>query len=831
MTRISLNGPWTLTRVADGSRYPAQVPGCAWTDLLRAGAVPDVNYRDNEATQQWIGAEAFSWQRDFDLDQAQLSEGLELVCDGLDTLATVSVNEHQVLHADNMFRTWRVPVAGLLRPGRNSIRVHCDSTLPYLAQQTEQRRLREWNIYQPAFRGRGHLRKMACSYGWDWGPMVPTCGIWRSIYLNDSEADTIADLHIRQEHQEGAVQLLASWRQSGPVQALELELLLGDAVVHSLPIAAGQTAVRCTVPDPQLWWPNGMGAQPLYTVRLRADDRVGCEQRIGLRRLELIREPDAAGESFVFRVNGRDLFCKGANWVPLTPFPAESDGPLLPQLLDDAVAANMNMLRVWGGGLYESDAFYDGCDERGLLVWQDCAFACGAYPLADADFRAQVAAEIADNASRLRHHPSLALWCGNNELEMGLVGKEGFYWPEYLEFFDELLPAWIRAVDPDTPYWPSSPHTPGEHRSWAIDDRKGDSHHWDVFFGGKPIEVQRQWRCRFMSEYGFQSLPDRRTIDGFTQAVDRSMNSRIMDYHQRSHAGNRAMLSYAAEWLPQPRDFDDSIWLSQMIQSICVRYAAEHLRRLQPHSQGCLFWQINDVWPCPSWSSIDSKGRWKVLHYDIARAFAPTLVSLCEDMDAGTVALHCSHHGPAHALVTVTWEVGDTDGRVLDRQRRSVACPSQSDQRVVAIDLASWYDKRQPSDLLLWAWVADATGRVISRNLVTIARPKHLSLAEPGISSEVGEDESGVYVDLRCQRPALWLSLQLREADSCWDDNYFHLHPSEPRRIRLRRGPDAGTVGEQLRIHSLADLMPGLRASDHQLQEPPAGHVRWRKER
>jgi beta-mannosidase len=830
MSRISLDGPWALTREADGSQHPAQVPGCAWTDLLRAEVIPNLSYRDNEATQQWIGAESFRWEREFELSTADLDEQLELVCLGLDTLATVFVNDQQVLRADNMFRTWRIAVGQLLQAGRNTIRIHCTSTLPYLAQQNEQRRLREWNIYQPAFHGRGHLRKMACSYGWDWGPMAPTCGIWRSIFLERQSDCRIDGLHIRQEHAE-EVQLHCSWQHSGQSETLTLELAFQDRVLlsHTVPADAGSASLR--VPNPQLWWPNGMGAQMLYTIHLRSKSGDTWHRRIGLRRLELIREADAAGESFTFRINGRDIFCKGANWVPLTPFPSESEGPLLPQLLDDAVAANMNMLRVWGGGLYESDAFYDGCDERGLLVWQDCAFACGAYPLADADFRNQVAAEIADNASRLRHHPSLALWCGNNELEMGVVGKDGFYWPEYTEFFDELLPAWIRAFDPDTPYWPSSSHTPGEHRSWANDDRKGDAHHWDVFFGGKPIEAQRQWRCRFMSEYGFQSLPDARTVDGFTATEDRSMNSRILDYHQRSQAGNRAMLSYAAEWLPQARDFHDSIWLSQMIQSICVRYAAEHLRRLQPHSQGCLFWQINDVWPCPSWSSIDSTGRWKVLHYDIARAFAPTLVSLCEDLETGTVAVHCSHHGLEAAVFTVRWEICDSDGQVLEAGEQGLACASQSDQQVTVLDLKPHFEQRQPEDLLVWAWVADRTGRVINRNLVSIVRPKHLSLAKPVIAAKVGQDAQGVFVDLNCQRPALWVSLCCRDHDTWWDDNFLHLHPNEPRRIRLRRGPELAVVRDQLQVHSLADLMPGLRSPEQTLQVPPVGYVRWRKQR
>ncbi|MFW5844613.1 MAG: glycoside hydrolase family 2 protein [Planctomycetota bacterium] len=557
------------------------------------------------------------------------------------------------------------------------------------------------------------------------------------------------------------------------------------------------------------------------TVRCAGDSR---QLRIGLRRLELVRGPDAVGESCGFRVNGLSFFAKGANWIPENVLPGRIDPTAIHRLLDDAAAAHMNMLRVWGGGLYEVDAFYERCDELGILVWQDCAFACGEYPWDDAGFQASVQAEIADNVRRLRHHPSLALWCGNNEIEMGKV----LYTPDYDHFMDAQLPAWIAAHDPDTPYWPSSPHSPGD-RAWASKDSCGDAHHWDVFFGGRPIEHQRNWRCRFMSEYGFQSLPDRRTVAAFTEVGDRGINTPIMDYHQRSQVGNRTMLSYVLDWLPAPTGFEQTIYATQLVQALCLRYAAEHLRRLQPHSQGCLYWQINDVWPCPSWSTIDHGGRWKVAHYDMVRAFAPILVSLVEDQRPDRVAVHCSNQTATDGVFTVRWAIGDTDGSVLAEGSEAVLVPCQSDRLVTRLDLQAWQDRRHRNDLLVWAWVLDAQDQVCSRNLVSCCRPKHLSLADPGISASVGGDASGIWVDLSCRRPALWVGLDLEQADTLWSDNHIHLHPDEPRRIHLRRGPDRDTVQQQLRVTSLSDLMPHRRPLESRCSAPSPDRVAWYK--
>lgn len=829
MNCVPLAGPWTLERCSTGERYPAQVPGCVWSDLLRAKIIPDYSYRDSEGYQQWIAAEDWAWERTFSLSTEDLAgiNSAHLCCDGLDTLATVWVNGHQILVADNMFRTWRVEIAALLSVGDNTIRVRCASVLPYLAAKRAERKLFEWNNYLPEYGSRGHVRKMACAFGWDWGPMLPTAGIWRDIRIELQRGARIDDLHIRQEHREGSVKLQCTWHSDRPAKT-KLELWFGDTRICERSLEAGCNSASVDVDNPELWWPVDIGTQPLYTLHLEPENGTGCERRIGLRSLALQRERDDAGESFVFVVNGLPVFAKGANWVPQQPLPGTIKDADIAALLDDTVAAHMNMLRVWGGGLYESDAFYDGCDERGILVLQDCTFACGAYPLRDPAFQGQVAAEIADNVKRLRHHPSLALWCGNNELEMGIVkASNNFDWDEYIPFFDERLPAWIRSHDQDTPYWPGSPHSPLGDRQHSGSDGSGDAHHWSVFFGNQPFESQRQWRCRFMSEYGFQSMPALKTIEAFTAPEDRCLNSRILDYHQRSQVGNRVMLSYGADWFPPPRNLDETVWVSQLAQSLCVRYAAEHLRRLQPLSQGCLFWQINDVWPCPSWSSIDSFGRWKVCQYDMARANAPILVSLCEDQNSMQVAVHCSNQRGTAGSFDIRWEICDTDGKALLTGSDSVYLTAQSDRQVCLLDLRAHLGQRHIHDLMVWAWVEEK-GAVLSRNMVSVARPKHLSLRDPQIHSEIGHNGSDIYVDISSKSPALWVHLDCAGSDTWWSDNDFHLHPQESRRIYLKRGVDAHNLNANLRIKSLVSLIDLPRSEP--LGTPVPGFKQWKKE-
>jgi beta-mannosidase len=452
------------------------------------------------------------------------------------------------------------------------------------------------------------------------------------------------------------------------------------------------------------------------------------------------------------------------------------------------------MLRVWGGGIYESDDFYDLCDELGILVWQDFLFACGVYPSWDDAFLANVAAEAVDNIRRLRHHASLALWCGNNEIEGSFAGHPDYTWEEYGRLFDDLLPRLCRELDPGRPYWPGSAHSPVGSRAECNDDNSGDAHNWNVFFGRQSFEWQRTWQCRFMSEYGFQSFPELRTVESFTAPEDRFFMSRIMDYHQRSEVGNQAMISYLLDWFPLPQDFAATLLFTQFTQALCVRYGAEHLRRIQPRCQGVLYWQLNDIWPCASWSSIDSFGRWKTLQYEAKRFFAPILVSIEEDMRTSTARIHLSNQLLTPAVIEVRWQITDTDGVVLLENSEMVIQPPQTGSYLADLDVRPFLLTHHPHDLIVWVWgVQD--GVIVSRNCAPLARPKHLSLADPVL--EVQPDGDSVVVS--CRKPALYVMLSSPEEDPIFEDNCFHLHPAEPRRFNAPPGTLA---------RSLSDWMP-----------------------
>jgi len=822
---LPLDGEWRLSRPVTGDTYAALVPGCVHTDLARAGVLAPMDWRDNEATQQWIDAEEWVYRRTFTVDETFLASPVELVCDGLDTLASVSINGRPALEANNMFRTWRRSVEELLITGENTIEVTFHSTLPLLAEGQKLRPLREWNIYFDRHAGRGYIRKMACSYGWDWGPVAPTAGIWKNIRLESITGARWQDVALRQRHSPGQATLYVSWKTEG-VGTVTLELWIDNTLVTQLnsPSESGQASL--VVDHPQLWWPNDLGAQPLYEFRATLTDSAGrvdtWHRRIGLRALRLVREPDEAGESFTFEVNGTAIFAKGANWVPHRILLPEITREDYARLLGDAADSHMNMLRVWGGGIYEDDAFYEICDELGILVWQDFQFACGMYPTWDAKFLANVEQEARDNVRRLRHHASLALWCGNNEMEGAFAGQPFYSWEEYGALFDEVLPRVCAELDPDHVYWPSSPHSPKGDRMKTDSDGSGDTHHWSVFFGRQSIESQRNWRCRFMSEYGFQSFPELKTIESFTEPEDRTLMSRIVDYRQRSEVGNQTIFSYLIDWFQVPSDFGDTLTLSQLTHSLCVRYAAEHLRRLQPHCGGVLYWQINDIWPCASWSSIDAFGRWKSLQYEAKRFFAPVLISIEEDLLTSRARVHLSNQRADEATFLCHWQITNTDGKILWEDQKESTLGAQSGKYLGDIDATPLLRDHHAHDLMIWAW-ASQDGAIVSRNWAPLARPKHLTLADPQLKLEV----DGAQIRISSEKPAPYVRLSASGEDVWFDDNFFHLHPNEPRVITVTRG-SAEDLANRLSAQSLADWMPA-RAADSLLALKDAGYQLQRK--
>ena len=836
MLTLNLNDAWHFRDAAeDKSPQPATVPGCVHTDLLEAGRIPDPWYRDNEKEIQWVHQRDWIYETLFPITEEVLSkENLLLVFEGLDTFCKVEVNGRTVLEADNMHRTWEVPVKKHLRRGENNLRLTFASPIPYMKKRAKEQHLHAWNLYHEDFFGKSYVRKMACAFGWDWGLMAPTAGIWRPAKLIAFDA-RIEEVKLRQRHEDGKVFLdcHAGVRGSGMVRH---RLFFDGKQVAEADTAPETSTLQ--VEDPRLWWPNGMGEQPMYELVTELLDEDGgvldkASRRIGLRTCELVREADEHGESFRFRVNGRDVFMKGGNWIPCDIFPSRVSDGTYRHLLQSCAEAHMNMIRVWGGGIYEDDRFYDLCDELGILVWQDFMFACSTYPSFDDAFMENVRAEARDNIRRLRDHPSLALWCGNNELEQGLVQWDLEDWtdrampPEdYLALFDELLAEVVAQEDPATPYWPSSGHTPGEGREDCWNNTKGDAHAWTVWFGGQPLEAQRDWKYRFMSEFGFQSYPELKTVESYTAPEDRNLVNWIMDYHQRSGPGNQTILKYALDWFNQADGFASSLIVSQLIQALTIQYATEHARRIQGRMDGLLYWQINDIWPGATWSSIDAYGRWKALQYFARRFFAPVMVSLLEDHDSGTVAVHVSNHRPQAFAGTVRWFITDAAGAVLDQGTAGAEVPSQANREIRTLDCQSHREaggtERLPLEirghkaipmegdrnLLIWAVLEEEDGTEISRNLAFFAKPKYWKLRRPCIETSITVRDGQTLLELRTDHAAPWTRLGLKDADAVFSDNFLHLLPGRTTTVSIEQGPcmDASDLEEKLQVSPFVDL-------------------------
>ena len=811
--RLSLDGPWTLTEAGHDESIPASVPGVVHLDLLAAGRIPDPYVGANERDVQWVGERDWTYRRTFTVPADFLdAHAVTLCADGLDTLCTVRVNGAVVAEADDMVRRWRWDVRDHLRPGENEVEVAFRSPLPHMAACQAERVLPEWyGPLEPA--GRGYVRKSPATFGWDWGPVLITQGIWRSMSIEAVPVARLRDVHVRQCHEAGAVRLDVAVEAEGRATRAAVLVRLGDAEVAraEAEVVDGEARLGAEIPDPQLWWPNGMGAQPLYTVRVTLLDGDAeadvWERAVGLREIRLVRETDEWGESFRFEANGVPFFAKGANWIPADALlprvtSAKTDG-----LLQSAAEAHMNMVRVWGGGVYETDAFYQACDRLGLCVWQDFVFACSSYPGDDTGFRKTVRAEAEDAVRRLRHHACLALWCGNNEIEQGLVAgdawtDEAMPWADYDKLFNDLLPEVVETLDPDTDYWPGSPHSPGNREDFN-DPTQGDAHLWDVWHGRKPFEWYRTCEHRFCSEFGFQSFPEMRTVETYTEAADRNVTSYVMEVHQRSGAGNALILHYLLEWFRLPTDFGMTLRLSQILQGLAIQYAVEHWRRSMPRGMGTLYWQLNDCWPVASWSSLDYYGRWKALHHLARRFYAPLLVSGVED--GPEVAVHVTSDLRETASGDVVWTLTDLAGAVVREGRLGVDAAPGANTEAGTLDLAAEVEAHTPRGLILWL-AFEVEGETVARNLVLFARPKHLALGDPevDVSIEAGEGGSAT-VTLSVRRPALWAWIEAEDADVQLSDNFVHLRPGEPHAITVQSDLDPEALRSRIRVRSLVD--------------------------
>lgn len=864
LRRLPLTDGWRVRRVGTAAPaadralldagLPATVPGCIHTDLLAAGLIPDPFAADNELQVQWVAACDWEYSTRFVADAALLAQPhIDLVAEGLDTVAELTLNGVLVGEADNMFRTWRWPVHELLVAGENTLHVRFRSAPAWCAAHAAERALPQANAFFP---GAPYLRKAPYQFGWDWGPMLPTCGIWRPLLL-EGYSTRLTDLQIRQEHSADAVTLaiaahtstaphtgLGAGPGAGPgaaqPAAVELRVTAPDGRLVSAEgaLAGDAAAVQLAIGNPDLWWPNGMGAQPLYTLEVRLIDAAGelldeAVRRVGLRTLELRRPDDQWGSGFTFAVNGVPLFAKGVNWIPADSFPSRVSGAHYAHLLTSAAAAHMNMIRVWGGGVYEDERFYDLCDALGLLVWHDFMFACSVYPFTDPAFVANVSAEVEDNVRRLRHRPCLALWCGNNELEAGW-SHWGWGTPERADlqaadkhFFYATLRNLVSELDPATPYWPGSPSSNMPH-TLPQSEAAGDAHRWEVWHELRPLSHFLQQIPRFVSEFGFQSLPTLATIAGYAPPEEWNLTSYLMEHHQRNADGNGRMVAYMGYHFKLPVDFPSLVTLTQLLQGEAIRTAVEHWRRQWPRTAGALYWQLNDVWPVASWSSIDYHGRWKALHYAARRFFAPLHVSIepgarqsttvASSAELGSTGaaerapLHLWLHNDTRADVAgeLRWSLEALDGAVLQQAAEPVLLAAGSVQLARTLDfgplLGSAHGPNRRSVVLLAELWVDGARQ--AQALHSFVPDKHLLLRDPAIAAQLDlSADGGLQVALRPGSLARFVHLELEGADVLFSDNFFDIAAGDSALVRcaLPAGWDLARAGAALRVRSLYD--------------------------
>ncbi len=821
MQSVDLCGPWTLRQADHEETFPATVPGCVHTDLLWAGRIPDPFVKDNELACKWVGQEEWIYRRTFDVSEDLLADDrVEVVCEGLDTLATVCINGHQVGQADNMFRTWRWDVGDLLEQGRNEIEVRFEPVGRQIARKQKEHPIGQWGDDGHKVLGGNWIRKMQCNFGWDWGPALVTCGIWRKISLVARSRAQLADVSIHQDHGRLPVvgldvEIHTEARGDSPVQVkATLRDAKGDEIGEvEASLETDTCSVHLEVRDARLWWPAGMGDQPLYALEVVLLDQAGDEldqwqRRIGLRELHLVRREDEWGESFVFQVNGREFFAKGANWIPADTFVTRLGTQDYRRLLEDARAVNMNMLRVWGGGIYEQDVFYDLCDELGLCVWQDFMFACATYPTFDQQWMTNCKEEFEQNIRRLRHHACLALWCGNNELEMGLVDNQAsdrkMSWAQYDELFEKMLPEIVHRLDPQREYWPCSPHNPRGDRKGGNAEDGGDAHIWAVWHGSQPFEYYQRCNHRFISEFGFQSFPEPRTVEGYTPGEHRNVTNYVMEHHQRSHIGNARIMTYMLDWFQMPTSFEKTLWLSQILQGLAIQIGVEFWRRNKPRTMGALYWQLNDCWPVASWASIDYPGRWKALHYMARRFFAPVLLSLVRRDDAQGFDLHAVSDLPADQTACLEWQVVSLEGEVLGQEEQSVDIPADSSAKIATADLKDLAGQVGSRKLLFFARLK-IDGQVVSRQAGSLVAPKHLDLPVVDYDLKAEPTQEGLEVTLQSRKPGLYVWLEAEGCDIRCSDNFFDLVPGEQRHLHVTpcEPMSPSDLQERLRVRDL----------------------------
>ncbi|MEZ0216842.1 MAG: glycoside hydrolase family 2 protein [Rariglobus sp.] len=790
MHKIELKGSWTLSQDAGSISVPAGLPGDTHSALLAAGKISDPYWANNELGIQWAGRSNWTYRRSFKVTAAALAGGaVFLNCDSLDTIAEIFINGRKVARSTNAFVRLRVDVKPVLRVGENRIELRFSSAekaAKVLAEKAGHPI--SHTVFPVQSPHRNFLRKVQCHGGWDWGPCLMVAGTAGEFYIGSSEQGRIDHVTTTQRHHKGRVDIdIKIEVTAGATGSSSLEIeLAGQVTKRTVQLSQGLNVLQesLSIKNPRLWWPNGYGEQPLYDLKVKvAGDE--SRKRIGLRTVVIHNETDTHGKSMTFVVNGVPVFCKGANWIPADALPQRQTREVIDDLLTSAVEANMNMIRVWGGGQYEGDDFYDLCDEKGLMVWQDFMFSCALYP-ADGEFLESVRAEAVYQVKRLRDHTSIVIWCGDNE---GLGALHWFdeskknrdrYLLDFIKLNEGVLAKAVRESDPSRVFWPSSPcGGPGDFADCWTDDSRGDMHYWGVWHEGKPLSEYLKIFPRFCSEFGFQSYPSMESIRTYAPEDQLNISSPAIDHHQRHHAGNGRIIETLARYFRFPDGLENFVYLSQVLQSIAIKTASEHWRRLRPRCMGVLYWQLNDVWPGSSWSSLEYGGKWKLLHYSAKKFFAPVLVSFVQTADGG-VELWGTSDRTQSITLKLNVRVCALTGRVL--KKIAVSARLGAGESKV---LRRYSSTQLPQDASGVFVHADWSGGGESGEATHVFSDyKKLNLPVARITSKVSVCAGGYEVSLGTDAPAFWVSLDTSGVKGVFADNGFTLFPGKPRIVR-----------------------------------------------
>ncbi len=807
----NLNTNWQFRQVGAEQWLPATVPGCNHTDLLANGKIEDPFWRMNEANLQWIDKLDWEYKTIFQVKpQLLIKDRVMLDFQGLDTYAEVSLNGNPLLTADNMFRQWQVDVKDILLPGDNELRILFRSpitegikkydALDYVIPVSDNDMAKHGQV-EGDKKVSVFTRKAPYHFGWDWGPRLVSSGVWRPIVLKAWDQARILDLHLIQKSvSEQSATLTAVFEVEAEQSTnATLEIVTDGQILHADEVALKPGAhtynVDFTITNPKLWWTNGLGEPHLYTLTGKLITQTGAHsrtERIGIRTVELVRANDEYGTSFTFKLNGIPVFMKGANYIPNDIYPTRVSDDKYRRVIETARTSNFNMLRVWGGGIYENDLFYDLCDEAGILVWQDFMFACAMYP-SDKQFLDNVRLEAIDNVKRLRNHPCIALWCGNNEnlaawLQWGWKKQAeakgqavaDIIWQGYTDLFHHILPEVVAEYDSGRFYWSSSPST-GEGK--PSDLAHGDEHYWRVWHGRDPYETYADNIGRFMSEYGFQSFPALPTVQEYALPEDYGLLTDVMKAHQRSYIGNEAIKQYMLRDYQEPKDFESFLYVGQVLQAEIIRFAVEAHRRAMGQCMGSLYWQINDCWPVASWSSMDSSLRWKAEQYFVKKAFEPILISpfmIDDNLKIYLVNDHlCTLKG------NLSLRLLDFNGKQLWQKTIPTEVPANAARVCFETQRPALLNGLDDTSIMLIAeWVEN--DQVLADCVYYFRKVKDLNLPNPEIEYDFKKGTDGFEITLKSQQLAKNVYLMIGKEEGFFEDNYFDLLPGKAVTIDLK---------------------------------------------